>query len=343
MSGNVVSDELPTGKRHLGVAVALVFLFIALCLLGDWWLIQKTIRLSTLNQQDTWITYIGTLRSILENLIASALAVLLLGLMYRFVVSWIDPADRVVEISAVQITNRLLANAKKSQAYLFLGNTATFVTTAVVPVLADAGRAVSRPRTITLFLIDPLDQTTVKNYCEYSDRVSQEATKVSDAVLATWIRPTSQGKTQSESEVAGKILASIYLIAFGACKQNISAAVYLRKSFTPFRVDLSDSEAVVTQESASQSAVAFSARGHFYSWYLKESEALRSQCIHLDLTSVRSQMRQDLTDPSSSKEEILVALKKLLSLFSYLQPLLQNSIALDAAVTRISNPTHAYK
>ena len=195
-----MSDELPTAKRHLRVAVALVILFIALCLWADWWSIEQASGLAKLDQNDVRISYLGTLRSILENLIASALAVLLLGLMYRFVIAWIDPADRVVEISAAQITDRLIANARKSQAYLFVGNTATFVTTAVVPVLTDAGRTASRSRTITLFLIDPLDQITVDNYREYSDRVAQEATKVSDATLATWIRPSSQGRTQSDSE-----------------------------------------------------------------------------------------------------------------------------------------------
>lgn len=343
MNGEVVSDDLPKRQRHLGIAVGIVLMFIVGCIALDIWLINYVAELSKADGKNVWITRLEVLRSILEDLVASALAVLLLGLMYRMVVAWIDPGDRVEEVTASQITARLLQNARKSQRYVFVGNTATFVTTAVLPVLSDSARTESRVRTIELYVIDPIDTVTISAYRNYIDWVAQQGSKVSDATLAMWVRPSTEIASNPKHEVVGKILAAIYLTACSICMQGLSGSIYLRRTFTPFRIDLSDKEAVLTQESASEAAVAFSARGHFYSWYRKECDALQTQCVHLDMAARRDEMRQILVHPLAGKVEVRKALTELLELFAHLRPLLGEPQALSDAAARISRPSHSYR
>jgi hypothetical protein len=342
MSGDVIADELPQGRRRLGVGVLVVFTVIAICYALDLFAAELASSISKTNSADGRLVHLGIARSVLENLMAGALAALILGLAYRSIITWIDPADRVVEITANRITERLLRNAKRSEHYTFIGNTATFVTTAVLPVLTAEARTTSRTRTITLFMIDPLDLPTVQTYRNYSNRVAQQSSKVSDATMAAWVAPTSSSKTQSDDDVIGKVLAAIYFAAYSVSMQGMTGAVYLRRAFTPFRVDLSDGEAVLTQESGSEAAVAFSARGHFYGWYQKECDALKSQCAHLDLTSKRDLLRGLLAHPSEPSADVLAALQKLLGAFPHTAPLLANANALAAATRRIVQPSHAY-
>jgi hypothetical protein len=343
MSGEVVSDDLPRNQRHLWTAIGIVFLFVITCIVLDLLIIDYVAQLEKIGGKNVWIVRLGVLRSVLENLVASALAVLLLGLLYRVVVAWIDPADRVEEVASSQITARLLQNARKSQRYVFIGNTATFVTTAVLPVLADSARAESRVRSISLYVIDPIDAETIDAYRNYIDWVAQQGSKVSDATLAMWVKPSTEITNHEKHEIVGKILAAIYLTAYSVCMQGLSGSVYLRRTFTPFRVDLSDKEAVLTQESASEAAVAFSARGHFYSWYRKECDALQTQCIHLDMTARRDEMRKILVHPLGGKAEVEKAMTELLGLFEHLMPLLKETRALSAAAARISRPFHSYR
>jgi hypothetical protein len=343
VSSDTVSDSLPRDQRRLAFAILVVLGISIACYLVDVWLLQIVESRKTRDSNDEIALYLMVVRSILESLIAGSLAALILTLVYRWVSNWIDPGDRVEEVAATQITQRLLRNARDSRHYTFIGNTATFVTTAVLPVLTDAARTSSQMRAFTLYLVDPIDTATVESYKNYSDGVARQSSKVSDATLAAWVRPTEVISPQKVSDVVGKVLAAIYLASYGVSTHGLTGAIYLRRAFTPFRLDLSDREAVLTQESASESAVAFSARGHFYGWYQKECEALRAQCIHLDLTGLRDKLRLALVHPAESKAEIEQAMKRLLALLPHLSPLSSNQDAIAAAVSRVARPTHAYK
>lgn len=343
MTRDVVSDELPSDRRRLGAAILLILGVSLSCYLLDLWVIGRAAELSKQDPHSEWLQHLGVLRSVLENLIAGALAALILALSYRSIIRWIDPGDRVVEISSTQITDRLLKNARKTRQYLFIGNTATFVTSAVLPVLIDTARTTSQARAVTLFLIDPVDQPTVLSYNSYSDGLGHLSSKVADATLAIWLLPSTTPKRHEPAEVVGKVLASIYLAAYAVVTHGLTGSVYLRRTFTPFRLDLSDQEAVLTQESPSEAAVAFSSRGHFYGWYQKESEALRAQCVHIDLTSMRDRLRNVIAHPASPKQDIHVALCELLRVVPHLQKLSNDPDSIAAAVKRICHPSHTYR
>lgn len=340
MSKDFLPDDLPHASRQVAASVGVVVVISGLLYVLDF-------KIASLIDENTvspfWKQNATLVRSVLENLIAGAVAALILALTYRWIVAFIDPRDRVIEVSPGSITERLLKNARRTRNYVFLGNTATFVTAAVLPVLVDAARMSGHPRTVKLFLLDPLDEQAVESYSSFKHRVAQTASRVADANLARWVPRAKPPKGETADEIAAKVIAAIYLAAWSSLQSTMTITVYLRRSFTPFRVDMSDSEVVLTQESAEDSAVAFSSMGHFYGWYNKEADAQQVQATAIDFAGERSNVqRLRLAAPSDATADIEAAIGRLLHCFSHLTNLIARPGVVARAAERVANPTHAY-
>lgn len=334
-------QDLPSSSRHRNVFVAAVAAVSVVLYLVDSYLISEMER----SGSPAFLKHHGQIiRSILENLIAGAIAAILLALLYRTVVNLIDPADRVLEIDRGSITRRLIRNAAATRSYIFIGNTASFVSTAILPVLADTSRVTGHSRSITLYLLDPTCQDAVLAYANYKNGARLAQAKTADQTTARWVSPGRTLAPESEEEVIAKILAAIYLAAYAATPAGMHVAVYVRPWFTPCRADISDREVVLTQESASESAVAFSSRGHFYSWYQKEAEAHREQAVALDLSAHQFALRQLLlAGPSDSVIQIESAMVRLLGLFPHLHSLLTRAAAIHRAANLVARPVPPYQ
>ncbi|OAJ60568.1 hypothetical protein A6V36_01880 [Paraburkholderia ginsengiterrae] len=340
MSKDFLADDLPHASRQVAASVGVVILIgIALYMLD----FQIANLIDDKAISPFWKQNFTLVRSVLENLIAGAFAALILALTYRWIVAFIDPRDRVIEVSPESITERLLKNARRSRNYVFLGNTATFVTAAVLPVLVDAARISGHPRIVKLFLLDPLDEQSVESYSSFKLRVAQTDSKVADINLARWVPRAQPAKGETADEIAAKVTAAIYLAAWSSLQSTMTVTVYLRRSFTPLRADMTDSEVVLTQESAEDSAVAFSSTGHFYGWYHKEADAQQVQATVLDFASERGKVQNlRLAAPSYPVAEIEEAIERLLHGFPHLKNLTARPGMLSLAAKRIANPTHAY-
>lgn len=334
------SDELPQSLNHRIVFVVVVTLICIALYCADDYLtgVIDGPDVSTSLKQ-----HVGIIKSVIENLIAGAIAAVLLALAYRWIVNWIDPSDRVIEVPPGTITDRLLKNAKSTRSYVFIGNTASFVSSFVLPVLTESARSSGHPKTVSLFLIDPTDQLAIDSYVGYRARVAKGVHRVVDSESAVWFPPETR-KVETPDEVRAKVLSAIYIAAFVALHPGMHVSVYLRRSFTPFRADISDSEAVLTQESVAEAAVAFSARGHFYGWYQKEADAQMGQGSPLDLTAFREVLRGlGLAHPTSPAGDIELALRTLLSHFNHLAPLAINAAVIQKAAKLIGKPKRAYR
>lgn len=287
--------------------------------------------------------HVAIINSVIENLIAGAIAAVLLALTYRWIVDWIDPGDRVIEVPPSEITDRLLRNARRTRSYVFIGNTASFVSSSVLPILTESARTSGHPKVITLFMIDPTDESAVDAYVSYRARVSKGSHKVADNEQAMWFLP-QYTKVETPDEVTAKILASIYIAAYIALYPGMNISICLRRSFTPFRADISDDEAVLTQESGAEAAVAFSARGHFYGWYQKEADAQKGQSDTFDFTAERDKLRSlNLAHPTDSCAELERSLQALLNFVGHLAPLVAKSGVLSMAAKSISRPKRPYR
>jgi len=335
---NESHQDLPRSQNH---RIIFVFCVGVICLFFyaiDYWLISMELDSLSLTEQ----RHISIVKSVIENLIAGAIAAILLALTYRWIAQWIDPGDRVIEVPSTQITDRLLQNARMTRNYVFIGNTASFVSSSVLPVLAELARISGHPRVVTLFLIDPTSSGAVNSYVGYRARVAKGEYKVSDE-QAMWSLP-QQMHVETSDEVIAKILATLYIAAFVAQYPGINITIYLRNSFTPFRADISDSEAVLTQESRTESAVAFSSRGHFYGWYQKEADAQKGQGLPFDFTKSRDALRNlALAHPTSSRADLKISLDALLSHFVHLAPLASQIAITTKAATLISRQHNKYR
>jgi hypothetical protein len=333
------SNELPSGRNHRYMFVSVVAATCAALYFLDLWLTTALEGIDSASIKQ----HISIFKSVIENLIAGAIAAVLLALTYRSVVAWIDPGDRVIEVPPTAITDRLIRNARSTRSYVFIGNTASFVSSSVLPALAESARTSGHPKLVTLFLIDPTDITAVAAYVGYRELVAQGSYRVADSEQATWFLP-QQKRVETPDEVVAKVVASIYIAAYVALYPGMNVAIYLRRSFTPFRADISDQEAVLTQESAAESAVAFSSRGHFYGWYQKEADAQKGQGIAFDFSASRDGLRAlKLAHPTDAAQEVESSLSALLSHFAHLAPLASNSSVVSKATKLISRPSRKYR
>ena len=333
-------DELPQSRNHRIVFVLVVTLVCIALYFFDNFL---TGAVDGPDVSASYKQHVAIIKSVIENLIAGAIAAVLFALAYRWIVSWIDPGDRVIEVPPGTITGRLLENAKSTRSYVFIGNTASFVSAFVLPVLAESARTSGHPKAVNLFLIDPNDQSAIESYVGYRALAAKGAHKVADHDPVVWFPPQPR-KVETPDEVKAKVLSAIYIAAFVALYPGMNVSVYLRRSFTPFRADISDKEAVLTQESAAESAVAFSARGHFYGWYQKEADAQKGQGCQLDLTASRDALRDiGLAHPTSPADDVELALRALLAHFGPLSPLLANSAVIEKAAGLIGRPSRTYQ
>lgn len=333
-------DELPQSSNHRIVFVLVVTLICILLYFLDNYL---TGSIDGPNVSASFKQHVTIIKSVIENLIAGAIAAVLFALAYRWIVNWIDPGDRVIEVAPGTITDRLLKNAKSTRSYVFIGNTASFVSSFVLPVLAESARTSGHPKVVNLFLIDPTDQLAIASYVGYRDRVAKGAHKVADYDNAVWFPPLPK-MVETTDEVTAKVLSAIYIAAFVALYPGMNVYVYLRRSFTPFRADISDREAVLTQESAAESAVAFSAKGHFYGWYQKEADAQKGQGCLLDLTASRDALRAiGLAHPTSPTSDVEISLRALLSHLDHLAPLAARLAVIEKAAKLIGRPSRTYQ
>ena len=329
-----LDSDLPKGRNQLPVVVVLLLVFVVILYLADYWLTDAGGLGST---RPGLLT-----RSILENTIAGAFAAIVLALSYRWAVRLVEPGDRVIEIRPGSISDRLKSNARLSSRYGFIGNTATFVTAAILPILCARSQRSGQSVFVRIFIIDPRDPGVVTAYVRHKSRVSVSSSKIADYDLASWTRPSVDSASESFDIALAKLYACLYLCAYASKSSGVEISVHLRKSFTPFRADISDREVILTQESASEAAVAFSSDGHFYGWYDKETEALLQQCTPVVLTGNAEVERMHLAHPSSPRTEIEDAFDTLFSTALKDLNLVISAGVRRAAIDRIIIPRHSY-
>lgn len=337
---------MPSRSRQVVAAVIAVAAFCTLLFFINIFVakeIAKEVAIPPAGESD-WSRGLVTVKSVIDSLIAAAIAALLLSFIFKLIVNLIDPQDRVLEIAPSDITARLQENARNTQSYIFIGNTATFVTASIIPILVDIAQLTNFRRSVELFILDPMSDQAVKSYISHKKRVAIAISEIFDQKSTRWIQQMEVGKVDDEDQVAGKLVAAIYFSAFASLQTSMEMRVFLRASFTSFGVDMSDKEVVLTQESTDEAAVAFSARGEFYKWYKKEAFSQQGQAVCIDFSRMRNELKNlSLPHPSCRPEIIRSSLICLLRLFPYLSSLSERQYVLDYAVARIKSPTHSYR
>ena len=326
--------DLPRSNNHILVVVLVLLTFIVLLYFFNLYL--------TPAENEKASSHALLVKSILENTMGGVIAALALALTYRSIIRFVEPGDRVIEVAPRTISSRLQENARRAGNYTFIGNTATFVAASILPILCARAQSTGHTVAARIFVIDPRDAEVIAAYIRHKSRVGIAKSRIADADMAAWIRPTFDAMPESADEAMAKLYACIYLCAYASKSAGVEISVLLRRSFTPFRADVSDKEVILTQESAGEAAVAFSARGHFYGWYDKEAEALEQQCTRVSLTTDEKVERTVLAHPSSARERIESSFDRLFNdAFADLNFKVSPEVR-SAAIDRIIRPSHSY-
>jgi hypothetical protein len=347
MNDNLIQDDLPRPTRQVMGALALV-----LCIMvSAYWI---DILLRTYSEDQNISTFqknnYTIIISIVENLVAGSVAAVMLALSYRWITLSIDAKDRITEIKAHNIRERLLVNAQKTINYIFMGNTATFVSTSVLPILKDA-RETSIDRGIEIHIIDPMEIAVIGQYVNFKNDTPPKPILSPLGRFPVWGEKREERKPESSHDVLVKLLTAIYLSAYASTSATLKVELYLRKSFTPFRADITESEAVLTQESAKESAVSFSKHVHFYSWYNKEVQSQRMQSKKIAFSDVRNALlSSNLAEPGNKQEKnykhhIELVITILNNYFNKTQPgykLDFNESTINATAAALIKPNHGY-
>ena len=342
---DIFSADLPSKKKHMRIGLAAVVLLSLGLYFLDSWIVDEMQRQLVLEKDGkaNWLKVLGIMRPIVESLIAGSILTIVLATIFRWIVKYVDPRDRVIEISPGYITERLRENARMTSRYIFIGNTATFVTASVLPIVVDIAREDKQLRRVDLYIIDPMDEPSVVSYSLFKKQVSEENTRVGDQMFGKWVAPLFPAPFDTEPKVISKLIAAIYLAAYASVQSSMEVNVYLRRSFTPFRADITEREVVLTQESAKEAAVAFSASGDFYKWYHKEAAAQQNQAVKIDLTAKRSELLSlGLQHPGKDKQAIRGAMVALINAYPHLSSLSARMDVIAFAVDRVARPSHSY-
>lgn len=282
------------------------------------------------------------LAAISDNVIAGMVAAFILAVLYRTIVQWVDPRDRVVEVRADEITRRLLRNADHTRSYTFVGNTATFVASSIIPLLCATSRKTGRSQAVRVFVINPLMDEVIDAYVLGKFRGMIAASKVASEETASWVRPVPNSRaSETPAAAKAKIISCLYLCAYAARHAGMSVELYLRGAFTPFRADITDREVILTQESPTEPAVAFSADGVFYGWYQKEVESLVGQCLRVDLMGSKEIAGVVVVHPTSDRESVKRSLDELLEKV-FPDHSFEHEV-IEMAIKKITLPGHSYQ
>ncbi|MGU3626961.1 hypothetical protein [Comamonas sp. C24C] len=240
--------------------------------------------------------------TIVENLIAGGVAAIILTLISDLILSFVDPKNKVEEISSSKISARLKLNANNTNNYLFIGNTASFVTKEIIPILFRKSFESHIKKNLSIYLLNPKCNDALEAYVSYKNRILFSDSKGNFSYKECSI---CEGKKTSVDDVISTILCTIYMAAYVSQSNYVEVNVFFRSYFTPFRADISDVEVVLTQESKKDPAVGFSERGQFFYWYKKEADVLIYQSKKIDLNFLKlNNESTKITSPNDSNENI---------------------------------------
>lgn len=288
---------LDSGNQKLHfICYSLIFIF--LCSVGLF-LINL---IEGLNENGIgWIARKSTI-SILENLIAGGVAAIILAFISDYILKFVDPKNKVEEIPSSKISDRLKFNANKTNNYLFIGNTASFVTREIIPIIFKKSVETNIKKKVSIYLLDPSCDEAVKAYVSYKNRILFSDYKGQFGFKGCEL---CEDKKTSVDDVIATIVCTLYLAAYVSQSNFIDVEIYFRKYFTPFRADISDTEVVLTQESKKDPAVGFSERGQFFNWYKKEADVLIHQSVKIDLNFLKTDNSSTrITNPTDEKNKI---------------------------------------
>ncbi|MEO1252189.1 MAG: hypothetical protein AAFW81_07580 [Pseudomonadota bacterium] len=243
----------------------------------------------------------ANIRSVLDALIAA----IVVSLFVSFALWWLrPPSDRIppgFEIPAIEISRTLERSTAATDEWEYIGHTARYVRTRIIPDLVEHSNRENKPCRIRIVILDPDIATLCEQYANYRNR-----SRSNELFNSEW----------TCNKVRAELLASIIRILQSHTANNyVSCEIGLRAFLSQYRTDRTREIALVTQEDPQEPAYKYVRGSRFYEHIKRENELIWEQSRKLDLASVSAQTANDrlklkaaliLWVPSLSNDETLL-------------------------------------
>jgi hypothetical protein len=217
------------------------------------------------------LSYAAASATITEELLVSVITtVFLAGLVVYLVPKAADPAELVLR--GLQINTAFEATLPVCQFWWYKGGTGRYLRARTLPSLASRARVTSSTRELKIQLIDPNDTKVCRDYADYRRGL---ASAKDDAERWT------------EDRVREEVLATILGVFLARQNETLLAlSLSVTRTFSTFRIDLSDRVVVVTKEDPKEPAFRFSPESSFYTAYKEEFLASMNQSRSISLENL---------------------------------------------------------
>lgn len=213
--------------------------------------------------------YLSYIESLLDKIFISLLVAVFIGLFIFYIE--IPESEKKHSIIEPNRLNELFPKSRmETDFWYFSGGTGRFTRAETIPEISKISQARNEHRTIKILLIDPRDSALCKSYASFRKSLKSNKESKTD-----W----------SESYVRNEIIATICCSAiYKNLNPLLEISIYLKKTFSTLRIDLSKPFAIVTKEDKKEPALLIPEDTFLYRTYKEEILQTAKQFESVDLS-----------------------------------------------------------
>ncbi|GAB5526910.1 MAG: hypothetical protein Roseis2KO_47820 [Roseivirga sp.] len=220
--------------------------------------------------------YTAFLRSFFDSLMATILVTISVAVTLKYISPPIDEELSEKTIQPFQIDEVLRKGALQTKEWYYLGHTAKYIRS---QILHESLRR-NENKLIKVVILDPSDTELCRQYAQYRNH-----SRSNHALKIKW----------TTDSVRNDLIATILcMIELKQLNSMLTVDTGLIRYISLFRVDISSSMALVTQEDKQEPAIYYSSKSHFYRCYRRELELSWSQSNQLKISNAQTNL--DLSD-----------------------------------------------
>jgi len=224
----------------------------------------------------------ATFRSFFDGLLATILVTASVTVALTWFRSPIEENINELFIQPFEIDDTLRKGALDTREWYYLGHTAKYIRSQILPSINRESLAKNENKKIKIIILNPNDAELCSYYAKY--RKHSRSSQINNG---DW----------TEKSVKLDLIASILcMIELHQANSMLEVNAGLKSHVSLFRVDISSSMALVTQEDNQESAIRYTSDSQFYRCYRREMEIAWDQCEQLKINSVSTHLDMESSD-----------------------------------------------
>ncbi|ABQ07374.1 hypothetical protein [Flavobacterium johnsoniae] len=266
-----------TNRKHFLLIVALLFLLIMVIRI----FVMPQYHAISPSETPEYIKYI---ENILDNLTTSLFVSVFIGLFLFYIE--VPSSEKKHEIIAPNRLNEIFSkNQLNTDFWYFSGGAGRYTRAETIPKISKNSKVQNEHKTIKILLIDPMDDKLCKSYANFRNSLNSSKNE--------W----------NLNYVRNEIIATICnAVIHKSLNQMLEVDIFLKKTFSTLRIDLSKNNCVVTKEDKKEFALLIPNDTFLYKTYKEEILQVAKQCEELDMRCVMQDLDIKEIKPSEIEE-----------------------------------------